>query len=166
VQTFREQVPGVLERYQRRTMRLTGQVSAGVRKNVAGPGWSARVLGGLINEYERAAQKLRSGPVPEYWNPYRRRLPGDQHARYQETLAHQDHLRRHGPAHRVIRGIRSEARTCRSSPNCRMSPRENSYWLIHGYLVMNGPTLEVLPYLVPLTVNDFHIHIIPRIGGL
>ena len=46
-----------------------------------------------------------------------------------------------------------------------MSLRENLYWLIHGYLVVNGPTLEVLPYLVPLTVNDFHIHSIPCIGG-
>ena len=32
VQTFREQVPGVLDRYQRRTMRLTGQVSAVARE--------------------------------------------------------------------------------------------------------------------------------------
>ena len=32
VQTFREQVPGVLERYQRRTERLNGQVSAVVRE--------------------------------------------------------------------------------------------------------------------------------------
>jgi transposase len=32
VQTFREQVPGVLERYQRRTTRLNGQVSAAVRE--------------------------------------------------------------------------------------------------------------------------------------
>jgi transposase len=31
VQTFREQVPGVLDRYQRRTTRLTGQVGAAVR---------------------------------------------------------------------------------------------------------------------------------------
>jgi transposase len=31
-QTFREQVPGVLERYQRRTARLTGQVSAIARE--------------------------------------------------------------------------------------------------------------------------------------
>jgi transposase len=31
-QTFREQVPGVLDRYQRRTTRLTGQVSATVRE--------------------------------------------------------------------------------------------------------------------------------------
>ena len=27
------------------------------------------VLGGLINEYERAAQKPRSGTVAEFWNP-------------------------------------------------------------------------------------------------
>jgi zinc-finger of transposase IS204/IS1001/IS1096/IS1165 len=32
VQTFREQVPGVLERYQRRTARLAGQVAATVRE--------------------------------------------------------------------------------------------------------------------------------------
>jgi transposase len=32
VQTFREQVPGLLERYQRRTARLNGQVSAAVRE--------------------------------------------------------------------------------------------------------------------------------------
>jgi transposase len=37
VQTFREQVPGVLDRYQRRTMRLTGQVSAVARELGAGP---------------------------------------------------------------------------------------------------------------------------------
>jgi hypothetical protein len=27
------------------------------------------VLGGLINEYERAAKKRRSGPAAEFWNP-------------------------------------------------------------------------------------------------
>jgi hypothetical protein len=31
------------------------------------------VLGGLINEYERAAWKPRSGPVAEFWNPCVRR---------------------------------------------------------------------------------------------
>jgi hypothetical protein len=32
--------------------------------------FSARtVLGGLINEYERAAQRPRSGGVAEFWNP-------------------------------------------------------------------------------------------------
>ena len=30
-QTFREQVPGVLERYQRRTLRLAGQIGAAVK---------------------------------------------------------------------------------------------------------------------------------------
>ena len=54
MQTFREQVPGVLERYQRRTMRLTGQGQRG-RPQISGPDSSALVLGGLINEYERAA---------------------------------------------------------------------------------------------------------------
>ena len=43
------------------------------------------------------------------------------------SLAHQDHLWRHGPVHRVIRGIKSDARTWRSSPNRRMPLRENSY---------------------------------------
>jgi hypothetical protein len=37
-QTFREQVPGVLDRCQRRTTRLTGQVSAVARELAAGPG--------------------------------------------------------------------------------------------------------------------------------
>jgi transposase len=32
VQTFREQVPGVLDRYQRRTTRLTGQAGEAVRR--------------------------------------------------------------------------------------------------------------------------------------
>src|SRR6266536_2693794 len=41
-QTFREQVPGVLDRYQRRTTRLTGQVSA-VARELAGRA-SARLL--------------------------------------------------------------------------------------------------------------------------
>src|SRR5439155_11661873 len=41
-QTFREQVPGVLDRYQRRTTRLTGQVGA-VARELAGQA-SARLL--------------------------------------------------------------------------------------------------------------------------
>jgi hypothetical protein len=36
-QTFREQVPGVLDRYQRRTTRLTAQVSAVARELAGGP---------------------------------------------------------------------------------------------------------------------------------
>jgi len=43
VQTFREQVPGVLDRYQRRTTRLTGQVRAVARPpNLYGAGRRAR----------------------------------------------------------------------------------------------------------------------------
>jgi transposase len=45
VQTFREQVPGVLERYQRRTTRLTGQVGT-VARELAGRA-SARLLPAL-----------------------------------------------------------------------------------------------------------------------
>src|SRR6185437_2817603 len=45
VQTFREQVPGVLERYQRRTTRLTARVSA-VARELAGRA-SARLLPAL-----------------------------------------------------------------------------------------------------------------------
>jgi transposase len=45
VQTFREQVPGILDRYQRRTTRLTGQVSA-VARELAGRA-SARLLPAL-----------------------------------------------------------------------------------------------------------------------
>ena len=41
-QTFREQVPGVLDRYQRRTTRLAGQVSA-VARELAGSGLAALV---------------------------------------------------------------------------------------------------------------------------
>ena len=44
-QTFREQVPGVLDRYQRRTARLTGQVSA-IARELAGRA-SARLLPAL-----------------------------------------------------------------------------------------------------------------------
>ena len=45
VQTFRERVPGVVDRYQRRTTRLTGQVSA-VARELAGRA-SARLLPAL-----------------------------------------------------------------------------------------------------------------------
>ena len=37
VQTFREQIPGVLDRYQRRTTRLTGQAGE-VARRLAGSG--------------------------------------------------------------------------------------------------------------------------------
>src|ERR1017187_9244949 len=43
VQTFREQVPGVLDRYQRRTTRLAGQAGE-VARRLAGPAGAARLL--------------------------------------------------------------------------------------------------------------------------
>ena len=51
VQTFREQVPGVLERYQRRTERLAGQVSAAVRELAGRAG--SRLLAALGIELSR-----------------------------------------------------------------------------------------------------------------
>jgi transposase len=57
VQTFREQVPGVLERYQRRTERLNGQVSAAVRELAGRAG--ARLLAVLGIDLSRHAA-LRS----------------------------------------------------------------------------------------------------------
>ena len=53
VQTFREQVPGVLERYQRRTVRLNGQVSAAVRELAGRAG--ARLLAVLGIDLSRHA---------------------------------------------------------------------------------------------------------------
>lgn len=64
-QTFREQVPGVLERYQRRTVRLSGQVGAVVRE-LAGHG-GARVLSALAMGVSRhsAVRALLRLPLPE-----------------------------------------------------------------------------------------------------
>jgi transposase len=53
VQTFREQVPGVLERYQRRTERLNGQVGAAVRELAGRAG--ARLLAALGIDLSRHA---------------------------------------------------------------------------------------------------------------
>jgi transposase len=53
VQTFREQVPGVLERYQRRTERLNGQVSAAARELAGRAG--ARLLAMLGIDLSRHA---------------------------------------------------------------------------------------------------------------
>lgn len=63
-QTFREQVPGVLERYQRRTPRLSGQIGAVVRE-LAGRG-SARVLSALAMGISRhsAIRALLRVPLP------------------------------------------------------------------------------------------------------
>jgi transposase len=64
VQTFREQVPGVLERYQRRTARLTGQVSA-VARELAGRA-SARLLPalGIAVSRHTALRVLLRIPLP------------------------------------------------------------------------------------------------------
>jgi transposase len=64
VQTFREQVPGVLDRYQRRTSRLTNQVSA-VARELAGRA-SARLLPALGIGVSRhtAVRILLKVPLP------------------------------------------------------------------------------------------------------
>ncbi|MTE16811.1 hypothetical protein GLP40_29170 [Nocardia sp. CT2-14] len=63
--TFREQVPGVLERYQRRTARLTGQVRAVVRE-LAGRA-AIRVLAALPVGMSRdtAVRVLLRIPAPQ-----------------------------------------------------------------------------------------------------
>jgi transposase len=64
VQTFREQVPGVLERYQRRTARLAGQVSA-VARELAGRA-SARLLPalGILVSRQTMLRVLLKIPLP------------------------------------------------------------------------------------------------------
>ena len=64
VQTFREQVPGVLERYQRRISRLTAQVSA-VARELAGRA-SARLLPalGIAVSRHTAVRVLLGIPLP------------------------------------------------------------------------------------------------------
>jgi transposase len=62
VQTFREQVPGVLDRYQRRISRLTAQVSK-VARELAGRA-SARLLpalGIMISRHTALRDRLGSG---------------------------------------------------------------------------------------------------------
>lgn len=63
-QTFREQVPGVLDRYQRRTTRLTGQVSA-VARELAGRA-GARLLPalGILASRHTALRVLLRIPLP------------------------------------------------------------------------------------------------------
>ncbi len=63
-QTFREQVPGVLERYQRRTTRLTGQVSAAARELAGRAG--ARLLPalGICVSRHTALRALLRIPLP------------------------------------------------------------------------------------------------------
>ncbi len=64
VQTFREQVPGVLDRYQRRISRLTAQVSA-VARELAGRA-SARLLPalGIMVSRHTALRVLLTIPLP------------------------------------------------------------------------------------------------------
>jgi len=64
VQTFREQVPGVLDRYQRRISRLTAQVSA-VARELAGRA-SARLLPalGIVVSRHTALRVLLKIPLP------------------------------------------------------------------------------------------------------
>jgi hypothetical protein len=64
VQTFREQVSGVLERYQRRITRLTGQVGAAVRELAGRAG--SRFLAALVISVSRhtALRALRGIPLP------------------------------------------------------------------------------------------------------
>jgi transposase len=72
-QTFREQVPGVLDRYQRRTTRLTGQVSA-VARELAGRA-GARLLSplGIGASRHTALRVLLRIPLPQAGTP---RVPG------------------------------------------------------------------------------------------
>ena len=64
VQTFREQVPGVLERYQRRISRLTAQVSTVARELAGRP--SARLLPalGICVSRHAALRILLKIPLP------------------------------------------------------------------------------------------------------
>lgn len=68
-QTFREQVPGVLDRYQRRTVRLTAQVSAVARALAGRP--SARLLPalGITVSRHTALRALLKIPLPEVAAP-------------------------------------------------------------------------------------------------
>jgi hypothetical protein len=68
-QTFREQVPGVLDRYQRRTTRLTGQVSA-VARELAGRA-GARLLPalGILVSRHTALRVLLRIPLPGAGTP-------------------------------------------------------------------------------------------------
>jgi transposase len=69
VQTFREQVPGVLDRYQRRISRLTAQVSK-VARELAGRA-SARLLPalGVVVSRHTALRVLLQIPLPEVMAP-------------------------------------------------------------------------------------------------
>src|SRR5208283_942356 len=63
-QTFREQVPGVLDRYQRRTTRLTGQVSAVVRELAGRAGTRLLPVLGIVVSRHTALRVLLRIPLP------------------------------------------------------------------------------------------------------
>ena len=63
-QTFREQVPGVLERYQRRTTRLTGQVSAVARELAGRAGTRLLPALGILVSRHTALWALLQIPLP------------------------------------------------------------------------------------------------------
>jgi len=63
-QTFREQVPGVLDRYQRRTRRLTGQVSAVARELAGRAGTRLLPALGILVSRHTALRALLQIPLP------------------------------------------------------------------------------------------------------
>ena len=65
VQTFREQVPGVLDRHQRRTTRLTGQAGAAVRRLAGRAGAGLLAALGVPLSRHTALRVLLRLPVPE-----------------------------------------------------------------------------------------------------
>ena len=99
MQTFREQVPGVLDRYQRRISRLTAQVSA-VARELAGRA-SARLLPALGIGFSRHTmlRVLLKIPLPGLTVP--RVLGIDDFAlRRGQRLRDRAHRRRDRPARR------------------------------------------------------------------
>jgi transposase len=65
VQTFREQVPGVLERYQRRTARLAGQAGEVARRLAGRPGAGLLAALGVPLSRHTALRLLLRLPLPE-----------------------------------------------------------------------------------------------------
>ncbi len=103
VQTFREQVPGVLGRYQRRTSRLARQVSA-VARELAGRA-GARLLSalGICASRHALLRVLLRIPLPAVAVP---RVPGidDFALRRSHALSHRAHRRRTGRRVGVLPG--------------------------------------------------------------
>jgi transposase len=64
VQTFREQVPGVLDRYQRRTTRLTGQAGEVTRRLAGRAGSALATALGIPLSRHAALRVLLSLPLP------------------------------------------------------------------------------------------------------